>query len=43
MSSLFNDIGQIIALVYTAALLFHILRRGYILDTMEEYARNKIS
>ena len=40
MSSFFNDIGQIIALVYTAAVLFHILRKGY---TMREYARNKIS
>lgn len=43
MSSFFNDIGQIIALVYTAAVLFHILRKGYIKDTMREYARNKIS
>lgn len=41
MNSFFHDIGQIITLIYVAALLGHILYKGLIRDTMAEYARNK--
>lgn len=43
MTELFHDIGQLLALLYTAALLGHILYKGLIKDTMAQYAKDGIA
>jgi hypothetical protein len=39
----FYDIGQILSLVYTAALLGHIFYKGFIKETMDEYLKTGIA